>query len=155
MSCFLLAFLFPKCWDCLFVCPELTLTCLSKVMEPSIEQIDQDVTYKTVNQSAIKTESYGRGATLKWWGNCCYLKLLKCTTFADFTLLVFISTTVAAGWLLGKARMRTAEGKDGGWARGQLGKWNLNFSVGQHTSSSDSPSPRHVSLWLAPCQPLC
>lgn len=95
---------------CLFVCPELTLTCLSKVMEPSIEQIDQDVTYKTVNQSAIKTESYGRGATLKWWGNCYYLKLLKSATFADFTLLVFISTAVAAGWLLSKARMRTAEG---------------------------------------------
>lgn len=39
-----------------FVWPELTLTCLSKVMAPSIEQIDQHVTSKTVSQCAVETQ---------------------------------------------------------------------------------------------------
>lgn len=79
--------------------------------------------------------------------------------FADFPLLVFIAATVAAGWLLGKARTARAEGKAGGWAAvwrqgvgGQLGKWNLNFWGNIHQVMT-APC-WHVSLWLAPRQPL-
>lgn len=57
-------------------------------------------------------------------GIFCSLKLFKCATFAGFTLLVFISTTVAAGWLLDEARTQQQKVKVGdglcGGVRGRV-----------------------------------
>lgn len=53
-----------------------------------------------------------------------------------------------------RARGGTGQEVKIGGSGGQLGKWNLNFSVGRHTSRHDRPSPQHVSVTLSPRRPL-